>query len=121
VRLGTISTSTISLGKVTSITGDTTNWWIKHLETDHPRILANHSIMRVLQSTSLMLCGLILSLCFLLLFVFSYLAYVFISVLYMYAFAFSSLSMFSIFLYMQYFPYSLLYVENAVSTAHLLL
>jgi hypothetical protein len=45
----------------------------------------------------------------------------FISMLYMYAFAFSSLSMFSMFLDMVFSPYSLLYyVENAVSTAHLL-
>jgi hypothetical protein len=63
----------------------------------------------------LLLCGLILSLWFLLLFVCSYLACMFISVLYMYAFVFSSISMF---LDMQYSPYSLLYVGNAVSTAH---
>jgi hypothetical protein len=48
VRLGTISTS----GKVTSFTGDTTRW-IKHPETDYPRIPANHSVTHVLQSTSL--------------------------------------------------------------------
>jgi|GEM_PF-1485072 hypothetical protein len=72
------------------------------------------------EKSKLMLCGLILPLWVLLLFVGSYLVCMFISVLYMYAFAFSSLSMFSIFLDMQYSPYSLLYVENAVSTAHLL-
>jgi len=77
------------------------------------------AVLKVYNGT-VVLCGLILSLWFLLLFVFSYLACMFISVLYMYAFAFSSLSMFSMFLDMQYSPYSLLYVENAVSTAHLL-
>jgi hypothetical protein len=44
------------------------------------------------------LCGLILPLWVLLLFVGSYFACMFISVLYMYAFVFSSLSMFSMFL-----------------------